>query len=257
MTRTALALIAVLLLPLPAGAQDAGETPPEEPPGEQELSERELVLAAFTQLVDRGEARQLFGLPLDTFWRREGSLALALFADDAAALVPALEGAVAPFSEVSGLEIDVVESGPAVAPQEDAAGLAPEAEVVLAIGSRHDLAEIAASAEISRGMVDVFELGTWPFMFTFTEDDRRRGLVLLADDEPERARVAAFILATVWALGGVTLGPELTGLIEDRESGPALTERGEAVFELFFHEELEVGMPLDEAVRRAETLLPQ
>lgn len=259
MSWTARALGALfLLLPLPLAAQT---TSPAEEPSAVEVTEGAEalpaeVLAAFTRLVDRGEARPLFGLPEAAFWRREGALELALFADNAEELRPLLEGAAAPFAEASGLDIAVGETGSAIAPGQDLAALAPQAELVIIVGSRLDLAEIATAGSFNKGMLARFEMGTWPFMFAFEADQQRRGVVLLADDEPQRAREAAFILATVWALGGVTLGPELTGLISDSDGGPGLTPLGQAVFRLFFHEDLNVGMPLADAVQRAETLLP-
>jgi hypothetical protein len=236
-----------MLLPLPLVAQE----------GEEAVSERELVLNGFRQLVDRGEARTLFGLPLDTFWRHQDALELALLADDAEALRPVLEGAAAPFAAATGRDISVAETGPAEIAGRTAAELAPEADLVVVIGPRPALAQFAADNGYNLGMLANFELGSWPFMFTFEPDSRRRGVVLLAGDEPARAREASFILATVWALGGVTLGPELEGLVSDSEAGPQLTPLGQSVFRLFFHEDLEVGMPIADAVRRAETLLPQ
>ncbi|MEO3429185.1 hypothetical protein AAFN88_10035 [Pelagibius sp. CAU 1746] len=256
----ALLIAPVLLLgPLPLAAQTES---PSDAPSAVEASEGETaapaeVLAAFTRLVDRGEARNLFGLPRESFWRRSGALEIAIFAQDAAALRPVLEGVAAPFAEVSGLEISLLETGPAVTPAQDLGVLAPEAELVIIVGSRLDLAEIAAAGGFNKGMLANFEMGRWPFMFVFEKDQRRRGVMLLADDEPARAREAAFILATVWGLGGVTLGPELTGLVRDSDSGPGLTPLGQAVFRLFFHQDLKSGMPLGDAVRRAETLLPQ
>jgi len=235
-----------LCLPLPGAAQAPADNP---------APAREEVLAAFTRLVDRGEARSLFGLQETVFWRRSGGLALALFAEDATALRPLLEGAAAPFAGPTGQAITVIDSGPAVAAGQDLAALAPEADLVIVIGPRLVLAEIAAAGAFNKGMLANFELGTWPFMFTFASDEGRRGVMLFADDEPARAREASFILATVWGLGGVTLGPEMTGLISDSENGPVLTPLGEAAFRLFFNDDLEVGLPLAEALRRAETLL--
>lgn len=260
MTRAAWLLSALLFLaPLPLAAQSA--SPAQEPSAVEaakgETATPATVHAAFTRLVDRGEARPLFGLPENAFWRRSGSLAVALFAANVEELRPMLEGAVRPFAEVSGLDISIEETGPAVTADRDLATLAPGAELVIIVGSRIDLADIATAGGFNKGMLARFELGTWPFMFAFDKDQRRRGVVLLADDEPLRAREAAFILATVWGLGGVTLGPELTGLVSDSEAGPALTPLGTAVFRLFFHEDLKVGMPLADAVRRAATLLPQ
>ena len=244
--RLAALAFAALLLPLPLAAQE----------GKEAMSERAAVLEGFRQLVDN-EARSFFGLPLDTFWRRESVLALALLADDFQALQPVLAGAAAPFAGSTGLDIPVVEAGPVDIAGRAAAELAPEADLVVVIGPRPALARFAADNGFNVGMLANFELGNWPFVFDFRGDDRRRGVVLLADDEPARAREATFILATVWGLGGVTLGPELTGLVSDSDAGPQLTPRGAAVFRLFYREELEVGMPIAEAVRRAETLLPQ
>jgi len=239
--------LAVLLLPLPLAAQTADGQP----------VTRQAVLERFGKLVDRGEARALFGLPVATFWRREGALAVALLADDAQALQPVLQGAAAPFAAASGRAIPVVASGLAAIDGRRADELAPEADLVIVVAPRPALAELAAASDFNMGMLARFELGTWPFMFRFQPDERRRGVVLLADDEPARAREASFILATVWGLGGVTLGPELTGLVSDSDSGPQLTPLGDAVFRLMFHPDLDVGMPISDAVRRAETLLPQ
>jgi len=238
----------VVCLPLPGVAQAPAA------PSEGQTVDREAVIAAFTRLVDRGEARTLFSLQPDVFWRRAGGLSLALFAADAATLLPLLEGAAAPFAEASGQAIAVIESGPAVTAGQDLAALAPAADLVIVIGPRLVLAEVAAAGAFNRGMLANFELGTWPFMFAFASDESRRGVMLLAEDEPPRAREASFILATVWGLGGVTLGPEMTGLIGDAENGPFLTPLGEATFRLFFHDDLESGLPLAEVLRRAARL---
>jgi hypothetical protein len=259
--RTVLIVAAALLaaLPLPLSAQTSGQT---EEPSAVETTEgaevvRAEVLAAFKRLVARGEARPLFGLPEAEFWRRRGELAVALLSAEADTLRPVYQGAAAPFAAASGLPITLVESGPLPAAGDDVAAFAPQADLVIVIGPRDRLVALATGSDFNRGMLARFEIGTWPFMFAFTPDARRRGVVLLADDEPERAREASFILATVWGLGAVTLGPELTGLVTNAEEGPMLTPLGEAVFRLFFHPDLEVGMPLAEAVQRAETLLPQ
>lgn len=238
----------LLVLPLPLAAQETD--------ADTALT-REEVLSAFAGLVDRGEARTLFGLPEARFWRRGGGLSLALFSEAPAQLTPLLEGAATPFAEATGLPIDVVEAAPLEDSLQDVEALAPEADLVIVVGARLRLAEIAAAGAFNRAMLQQFELGTWPFMFVFGNDARRRGVVLLADDEPARAREASFILATVWGLGGVTLGPELTGLVRDSENGPRLTPLGEAVFGLLYHDGLDVGQPLAETLRRAETLLPQ
>lgn len=246
MRKTALALVlAAFCLPLPVAAQSAGSS------GDDTSAE---VLAGFTKLVDRGEARRLFGLPLGTFWRRDGGLSLALYAAGAEDLQPVLAGAAAPFAEVSGEAITVVESGAVPAVDQALGGLAPEADLVVVVGPRPALRELAGVSGFNEAMLANFEVGSWPFMFHFTTDARRRGFMLLADDEPARAREASFILATVWGLGGVTLGPELTGLVSDSDSGPMLTPLGEDVFALFFHPDLEVGQPIAETLRRAETL---
>jgi len=258
--KASLALAALLALaPLPLSAQTAATA---QEPFAVETTEggqvvRAEVLAAFKRLVARGEARPLFGLPESEFWRRQGSLAVALLAAEAETLRPVYQGAAAPFAAASGLPITLVESGPVPAAGDDVAAFVLQADLVIVIGPRSRLVELATGSGFNRGMLARFEIGTWPFMFRFMQDERRRGVVLLADDEPERAREASFILATVWGLGAVTLGPELTGLVADAEEGPMLTPLGEAVFGLFFHPDLDVGMPLADAVRRAETLLPQ
>ncbi|MGD1879619.1 MAG: hypothetical protein ACFB13_19215 [Kiloniellaceae bacterium] len=271
MTWRALAFaVVVTLLPLPLCAQASGQTsgtsggtsPGTSAPSAVETNDGSqadpaAVLAAFTRLVDRGEARLLFGLPETLFWRRTGELAVALLADDAEALRPLYLGAAAPFAAASGLPITLIESGPLPPPGTAAAELVPAADLVVVVGPRGRLVDLAEAANVNKGMLARFEIGTWPFMFVFQADNLRRGVVLLADDEPERAREASFILATVWGLGGVTLGPELTGLVGDADEGVSLTPLGSAVFRLFFHPDLDVGMPLADAVQRAGTLLPR
>jgi hypothetical protein len=236
---------------------DAGETPSSVETTDGQAAAPAEILEAFSRLAGRAETRQLFGLPKDTFWRRSSELDIALLADDWQELGPVLEGTVAPFAAASGLEISVIESGPAGIAGKDPAALAPEAELVFILAPRSDIADFAVANGFNLGMLARFEMGTLPFIFAFEDDNRRRGVVLLADDESDRAREASFILATVWGLGGVTLGPELTGLVSDSEEGPSLTPLGQAVFSLFYHHDLEVGMPLGDAVQRAETLLPQ
>lgn len=255
-----LLLVSLLLVPGSLTAQsnpDAGETPSSVETTDGQQAAAEEILEAFTRLSGRAETRQLFGLPQDAFWRRSGALNVALLADNWQELQPMLKGAVAPFASASGREIAVIESGPAGIAGKEPAALAPEAELVIVVAPRAALADFATAGGFNMGMLARFEMGTWPFMFTFEDDNRRRGIVLLADDEPERAREASFILATVWGLGGVTLGPELTGLVSDSEEGPALTPLGQAVFRLFYDDGLEIGMPLGDTLRRAETLLPQ
>ena len=262
MKAPALAFAALMaLVPAPLAAQNQAQTPDQGPsaveanPGDD--ASAAAVLAAFTRLVDRGEARPLFGLPEAAFWRRQGGLAVALLAADAERLKGVYQGAAAPFAAATGLPIRLVETAPLPESGDDVAAFVPQADLVIVLGSRSRLVELAEGSDFNKGMLARFEIGTWPFMFHFRADSARRGVVLLADDEPERAREASFILATVWGLGGVTLGPELTGLVTDAQEGPMLTPLGRAVFDLFFHPDLEVGMPLAAALRRAATLLPQ
>lgn len=218
----------------------------------------ERVHAAFAKLIEQSETRTHFGLPEDTFWRHRGPLGIALMSDSAQASAASLRQVAAIFSEPTGLDIALVDTGAAPQAGDGLDSIAAEADLVIAVGPRQDLAEVAFAAGFEKGMLARFEIGTLPFVFSFTEGMKRRGVVLLADDEPERAREASFILATVWALGGVTLGPELTGLIDpDPASGPALTPLGKAVFALFFHSELEVGASLSDTLLRARALLTE
>ena len=250
----AAAFIAALLLAAPLAAQTE---PPAAEGAPEVLSEREQVLLSFRQLVDRGDARALFGLPEKTFWRREDGLTLALFAEEAAALEPLLRGAAAPFAEATGQGIAVAEAAPLPPEADGVAALAPQADLVIVIAPRPRVSALATAAGVNPGMLAQFEYGSWPFVFSFEEDAGRRGILLLAAEEPARAREASFILATVWGLGGVTLGPELDGLVSDSAAGPQLTPVGRQVFALFYHPQLAVGMPIDGAVRRAAELLPR
>jgi len=220
--------------------------------------EAETVHSAFAKLVEQSETRTHFGLPADSFWRHDGPLGIALLSDGAEASAASLRQVAAAFSGPTGLDIALVETGAAPQAGDSLDSIAAEADLVIAVGPRQDLAEVAFAAGFEKGMLARFEIGTLPFVFSFTDGTKRRGVVLLADDEPERAREASFILATVWALGGVTLGPELTGLIDpDPASGPSLTPLGEAVFALFFRPELEVGASLSDTLLRARALLTE
>lgn len=252
----ALLTAAFLMVSQESLAQTGAESGAELGAAAEGAVEADSIHAAFVKLVDRGEARALFGLPADTFWRRSGGLRVALRAEDVEGIAGSLNRVAAIFSEATGQGITVIDTGPPPLPGQDLTFASPEADLLIVIGPRPRLAEIAQAEEFNKGMLARFELGTWPFMFSFAEGSGRHGAVLLADDEPPRAREASFILATVWALGGVTLGPEMTGLISDDEvAGPSLTPLGEAVFALFFNEELETGMTIEDAVLRAKTLL--
>jgi len=250
----------LLLMPFPLASQsnpDAGETPSSVETTDGQQAAPEEILAAFKRLVGRGETRARLGLPLEHFWRRTGDLRMALYATDIGTAEPQLSAAAAAFVDATGLKFPIVEAGPVPQEVDDVAELAPEADLVVLVGSRLRIAELAATNHFDQGMLARFEMGTWPFVFFFEQDQRRRGIVLLADDEPARAREASYILAIVWGLGGFALGPELTGLVGDPEAGPSLTPLGEAVFRLFYDDGLNVGMPLGDAVQRAATLLPQ
>lgn len=223
-----------------------------------QAGDADTVHAALAKLIEQGETRTHFGLPADSFWRHEGPLGIALLSDSAETSAQSLRQVAAAFSGPTGLDIALVETGPAPQPGDALDSLPADADLVIAVGPRQDLAEVAFAAGFEKGMLARFEIGTLPFVFSFTEGTKRRGVVLLADDEPERAREASFILATVWALGGVTLGPELTGLIDpDPANGPSLTPLGEAVFALFFRPELEVGASLSDTLLRARALLTE
>ena len=125
----------------------------------------------------------------------------------------------------------------------------------IALGPRPDLARTAARAKVNAGALGGFEAGHWPFIFHFPRGEALLGQVWIAEDEPPAAVEAALILACVWALGGVTLGEELEGLIDPAAGQPALTSLGAAVFALLYHPEIPAGLPLDQAKARARRLL--
>jgi hypothetical protein len=106
-------------------------------------------------------------------------------------------------------------------------------------------------------MLGRFEDGRWPFLFSFPRYEALIGRVMIADDEPQEAQEAALILAAVWALGGVTLGDQLQGLVDPMAPLPALTPLGEAVFALMYHPDMLAGDAIPDALARARTLLGQ
>ncbi len=218
--------------------------------------EADAVLAALTGLIDRGRDRPFFGLPEGQTWRLEGPLKIALYSDRRGEFVPALKSAANAFSRASALPIDLVTSRPlAAAAGAEAVRWATGANLEILIGPRPVMAQFAGAIAVNQWMLERFEDGHWPFTFIFPRDDSLIGRVMIAGEEPPEALEASLILALVWALGGVSLGDELQGLIDPKAPQPALTPLGQEVFALMYNPEMEAGLSIPSALRRARRLL--
>ena len=228
----------LLLAGLAAGSAQAQQTDPAK------------VYAAFARLLGKPQDRAFFGLPEDRSWRAPGSVPLSLYAEYPDRPAGALRDAAAALGRAAGVTLDVVAVRPLdILRDREAFGL----QIVL--GPRPDLARTAARAKANADALGGFEAGHWPFIFHFPRGAALLGQVWIAEDEAPAAIEAALILACVWALGGVTLGEELEGLIDPAAGQPALTPLGAAVFALLYHPEIAAGLPLDQAKARARRLL--
>ena len=237
MTRRALPLLVLILLAAIAPAKAAGPDPAK-------------VYAAFERLLGKPQDRAFFGLPKDRSWRAPGTVPFSLYAEYGDQPAEGLRDAAAALGKASGITLDLV----AVRPL-DTLGRHAAFGLQVVIGPRPDLTRAAAGDKVNAGALGGFEAGQWPFIFHFPRGSGLLGRVWIAEDEPPGAVEAALILACVWALGGVTLGAELQGLIDSAADRPALTPLGEAVFALMYHPEIPAGLPLDQARARARRLL--
>ena len=243
MTRL-LALVALVLClaVYPARAQDRSAPEPE------------AVLAAFEGLLGTPDSRSFFGLPPDHFWRPWSSVTLAVDPGSVVRSIPVTREVAKLLSRATGHEIDVLD----VSVDQGTSNSTGLFEII--IGARQVLASEAFEKNANPAALERFETGTWPFVFAIpdrTAEPSRdgRAVVYLADDEPPRALEASLMLIAVWSLGGVTLGPELEGLVDADAESPALTPLGEAVFALFFDPRLEPGRMIPEIMAQARQLV--
>lgn len=248
--------------PLPYGAFEV-EPEIEEPPapvvyrvraGAQPMA----VLTSLHRLLNRGGNRLFFGLPKDVNWRAEQGIRIAIYSDQREDIAPFLEAAAMQFSEVTGLTIELVTARrlAAVAGAEatrDATG----ANLEILFGPRAIMTQFAGGVGMNRTILTRFREGRWPFGFVLPRQESWTGRVFIARDEPSEAIEASLILALVWALGGVSLGDEMQGLIDPFSVQPTLTPLGQSVFSLMYHPDLEAGLPISEALSRAQRLVEQ
>jgi hypothetical protein len=250
-----LAIAVVLCLAVPAGAQ---QSPPAD--AQQGPPAAEDVLAAYKALVDHGRDRSFFGLPERVTWRVPGPIGIAFYADErrSAALRPALAAVAGGFGRATGRPIDIVLTRPLSAlAGAEAARMATGSNLEIVVGPRPVMAQMAGAFGVGDWMLGRFEDGRWPFLFSFPRFEALIGRVMIADDEPREAQEAALILAVVWALGGITLGDQMEGLVDPMAPLPALTPLGEAVFALMYHPEMQGGEAIPDALARAQALLGQ
>jgi len=245
MRRLAAALLLLGALSLFGGAGKAEEQDPA------------VVMLKLSALLNKGEARPLFGLPAETFWRAKAPIKVALLTDSGERLQPTLVAVELAFAKVTKHELSLAAVGKSPASLEEIEQAAEEADLVLAIGPRADMAEMAAKLGAPQELLERFKLGAAPYVFRFSPDPDREGIVLIAETEPLRAIEETFVLGVVWSLGGATLGPELEGLIDVEAETPKLTDLGRSVFRLMYREEMESGISLNEALVRAQAALDE
>ena len=242
-------LAIVLGLAAPAAAQ---QPVPAGPPAAED------VIAAYAALIDRGRDRVVFGLPERVTWRLPGPLRIAFYADASrsGALRPALRAVADGFGRATGVPIDLTTVRPLAAlAGAEATRVATGSNLEIVVGKRQAMAQMGGAFGVADWMLGRFEDGRWPFLFSFPRYEALIGRVMIADDEPQGAQEAALILAVVWALGGVTLGDQMEGLVDPLAPLPALTPLGEATFALMYHPDMLAGDAIADALDRARDLL--
>jgi hypothetical protein len=248
-------VLAVFLgLAAPAGAQQAAPAIPVGPPGAED------VIAAYKALIDHARDRTVFGLPERVTWRVPGPIRIAFYAgeDLGLALRPALTALASDFGRATGVAIDLSVVRPLAAlAGAEATRAATGSNLEIVVGPRPVMAQMAGAFGVQDWMLGRFEDGRWPFLFSFPRYEALIGRVMIAADEPREAQEAALILAVVWALGGVTLGDQMQGLVDPTAPLPALTPLGKAVFGLMYHDEMPAGESIPDALARARSLLGQ
>ena len=208
----------------------------------------------FVQMVADPARRQLFGLPLDRYWKNRSPIRLAIVANDNGTMLPVLRNWAGVFQRATGQIFSVSTS----LLGEDVTAAAAYAErqpgILFMVGPRDALTRLALARGMPVEMANRFEQSTWPMMFDFSREEKQRGLVMVADDQNDRAIESLMILAVVWSLGAPTMGQELEGVIEAQAGQPALTDFGRDLFALLYSPDLVHDMPLPDALERARRL---
>lgn len=246
-------------LPYGAALEPGPEAEPPQPPPIYRLRpgvDPVSVLNALTKLLNRGANRRFFGLPEDANWRLEEGLRIAVYSDERDEVVPFLKAAAMQFSQATALPIELVVTRPlrAVAGAETARR-ATGANLEILFGARPVMGQLAGGAGMNRTVLSRFLEGRWPFGFVLPREEGWTGRVFIAREEPSEAVEAALVLALVWALGGVSLGDEMQGLVDPFSVEPTLTPLGHSVFSLMYHPDLRAGLPISEALDRAQQLV--
>lgn len=245
-------LAVFLCVAAPAGAQQAAPPAPAGPPAAAD------VLAAYEGLIGYGSDRPVFGLPERVTWRVPGPVRIAFYADGelGSALRPALTAVASDFGRATGVPIDLAVVRPLAAlAGAEATRAATGSNLEIVVGPRPMMAQMAGAFAVPGWMLGRFEDGRWPFLFSFPRYEALIGRVMIAADEPREAQEATLILAVVWALGGVTLGDQMEGLVDPTAPLPALTPLGKAVFALMYNPEMPAGEAIPDALAHARALL--
>ena len=244
--------------PLPFGVLPEPE--PEPPPIYRlgEGVEPEAVMASLTRLLNLGANRVFFGLPGEANWRAGQGVRIAVYSDQRQEIAAFLQAAAQQFAEATGSPVEVVTTRRlAAVAGADAARESVGANFEILFGSRALMAQFAGSVGMNPTVLTRFQEGRWPFAFVLPRRETWIGRVFVARDEPSEAIEAALVLALVWALGGVTLGEEMQGLIDPFAIAPRLTPLGRSVFSLMYHPDLEAGLAIPETLERAGRLVEE
>ena len=209
----------------------------------------------FVQMVDRGDDRSFFGLPIETYWVRREPITISLYSPNWENQKTGLQGLIDQISGLCRIPIGFLDA--AAAKPEASGGVAVVPDLEIIVGPRPEMARLAAETRQNQAAFERFEDGRWPFLFFFPRDDIRLGQVWVAQEEPAEAIEATLILALFQALGAATLGGELQGVVDRGEAAPRLSAFGESVVALLCHPELTPDLTIEEALVKAHGLIRQ
>jgi hypothetical protein len=214
----------------------------------------ESVFAAFDSLMGEAGQRDVYALPPSRYWRAAAPQRIVVGGGRELNPAAALTAIAGDFTVATGLKIDVGASDEAALPETISLN-----SLYIVIAGRPLGARLATEIGVKSEMRDRFHDGRWPALVRFRRDDltgrgARAGVVIIADDL-SAAEIGAFLgVSVVWAMGGASLGEELS-ILEKPRGRPGLTELGKQVFALMYHPDLYPGMKLDEARGKARGIL--